>query len=67
MGFCCRYGVVKGIADSSFVPSKIPNGCTPIHLNLVVNLFFDIVIANFQISICVSTVCVFSVCVSNFN
>ncbi|CAB4270998.1 unnamed protein product [Prunus armeniaca] len=30
-----RYGVVKGIADSSFVPSKIPNGCTPIHLNLV--------------------------------
>ncbi|BBG98087.1 histidine acid phosphatase family protein [Prunus dulcis] len=29
------YGVVKGIAESSFVPSKIPNGCTPIHLNLV--------------------------------
>ncbi|PQM39927.1 hypothetical protein Pyn_35728 [Prunus yedoensis var. nudiflora] len=30
-----RYGVVKDIADSSFVPSKIPDGCTPIHLNLV--------------------------------
>ncbi|KAM1406828.1 hypothetical protein ACFXTH_001457 [Malus domestica] len=30
-----RYGVVKDIADNSFVPSKIPDGCTPIHLNLV--------------------------------
>ncbi|KAI5322771.1 hypothetical protein L3X38_031843 [Prunus dulcis] len=30
-----RYSVVEDIADSSFVPSKIPDGCTPIHLNLV--------------------------------
>lgn len=31
-----RYGAVKDIADSNFVPSKIPEGCVPIHLNLVV-------------------------------
>ncbi|XP_028797362.1 multiple inositol polyphosphate phosphatase 1-like [Neltuma alba] len=30
-----RYGVVKDIADNSFVPSDIPEGCVPIHLNLV--------------------------------
>ncbi|KAL2567755.1 hypothetical protein AAZV13_18G022800 [Glycine max] len=30
-----RYGVVKDIADTNFVPSKIPEGCVPIHLNLV--------------------------------
>ncbi|KAF3433356.1 hypothetical protein FNV43_RR24458 [Rhamnella rubrinervis] len=30
-----RYGVVKDVAENSFVPSDIPNGCTPIHLNLV--------------------------------
>lgn len=30
-----RYGVVKDITDKNFVPSKIPEGCTPIHLNLV--------------------------------
>uniref|UniRef100_A0A2N9GRX3 Multiple inositol polyphosphate phosphatase 1 n=1 Tax=Fagus sylvatica TaxID=28930 RepID=A0A2N9GRX3_FAGSY len=30
-----RYGVVKGDAENSFVPSSIPDGCTPIHLNLV--------------------------------
>ncbi|KAH0996791.1 hypothetical protein GBA52_020655 [Prunus armeniaca] len=30
-----RYSVVKDIADGSFVPSKIPDGCFPIHLNLV--------------------------------
>ncbi|KAL3524009.1 hypothetical protein ACH5RR_016843 [Cinchona calisaya] len=30
-----RYGVVKDIASNSFVPSKIPDQCTPIHLNLV--------------------------------
>uniref|UniRef100_A0A5B7AGM1 Multiple inositol polyphosphate phosphatase 1 n=1 Tax=Davidia involucrata TaxID=16924 RepID=A0A5B7AGM1_DAVIN len=30
-----RYGVVKDIADNSFVPSNIPDQCTPIHLNLV--------------------------------
>ncbi|GAB4831977.1 hypothetical protein Ancab_005995 [Ancistrocladus abbreviatus] len=29
------YGAVKDIADNSFVPSNIPDGCTPIHLNLV--------------------------------
>ncbi|CAB4283280.1 unnamed protein product [Prunus armeniaca] len=29
-----RYSVVKDIADGSFVPSKIPDGCFPIHLNL---------------------------------
>ncbi|CAL9000051.1 unnamed protein product [Prunus brigantina] len=38
-----RYGVVKDIADGSFVPSKIPDGCFPIHLNLVVNFFFHLV------------------------
>ncbi|BBH05184.1 histidine acid phosphatase family protein [Prunus dulcis] len=32
-----RYSVVEDIADSSFVPSKIPDGCTPIHLNLVLD------------------------------
>ncbi|KAK4279110.1 hypothetical protein QN277_016865 [Acacia crassicarpa] len=30
-----RYGAVKDIADNSFVPSDIPDGCVPIHLNLV--------------------------------
>ncbi|KAL6131651.1 hypothetical protein ACLB2K_070025 [Fragaria x ananassa] len=30
-----RYGVVKDVADNSFVASEIPDGCTPIHLNLV--------------------------------
>ncbi|XP_027335184.1 multiple inositol polyphosphate phosphatase 1 isoform X1 [Abrus precatorius] len=30
-----RYGVVKDVADNNFVPSKIPEGCIPIHLNLV--------------------------------
>ncbi|KAL3524005.1 hypothetical protein ACH5RR_016839 [Cinchona calisaya] len=30
-----RYGVVKDIANNSFVPSEIPDHCTPIHLNLV--------------------------------
>ncbi|EXB29259.1 Multiple inositol polyphosphate phosphatase 1 [Morus notabilis] len=30
-----RYGVVKDIADNSFVASNVPEGCTPIHLNLV--------------------------------
>ncbi|KAL3019317.1 hypothetical protein AAZX31_05G076600 [Glycine max] len=30
-----RYGAAKDIADNNFVPSKIPKGCVPIHLNLV--------------------------------
>lgn len=30
-----RYGVVKDIVDISYVPAHIPDGCTPIHLNLV--------------------------------
>ncbi|GMP23498.1 hypothetical protein CsSME_00001071 [Camellia sinensis var. sinensis] len=30
-----RYGVVKDISDNSFVPSNIPDQCSPIHLNLV--------------------------------
>ncbi|KAL5545391.1 hypothetical protein UlMin_005078 [Ulmus minor] len=30
-----RYGVVKDVAGTSFVPSDVPSGCTPIHLNLV--------------------------------
>ncbi|XP_038721920.1 multiple inositol polyphosphate phosphatase 1-like isoform X2 [Tripterygium wilfordii] len=30
-----RYAAVKDIADNSFVPSDIPDQCTPIHLNLV--------------------------------
>ncbi|OMP11813.1 Histidine phosphatase superfamily, clade-2, partial [Corchorus capsularis] len=30
-----RYGAVKDIVDNSFIPSHIPDGCTPIHLNLV--------------------------------
>ncbi|KAL7229211.1 hypothetical protein ACSBR2_007836 [Camellia fascicularis] len=29
------YGVVNNITDNSFVPSNIPDQCTPIHLNLV--------------------------------
>ncbi|XP_028797370.1 multiple inositol polyphosphate phosphatase 1-like [Neltuma alba] len=33
-----RYGVAKAIADNSFVPSDIPEGCVPIHLNLVITL-----------------------------
>lgn len=36
MSSCGRYGAVKDLADNSFVPSEIPEGCTPIHLNLVV-------------------------------
>ncbi|KAJ1389946.1 Histidine phosphatase superfamily, clade-2 [Sesbania bispinosa] len=30
-----RYGAVKEITDNSFIPSNIPQGCIPIHLNLV--------------------------------
>ncbi|XP_039047155.1 multiple inositol polyphosphate phosphatase 1-like isoform X2 [Hibiscus syriacus] len=30
-----RYAAVKDIVDNSFHPSHIPDGCTPIHLNLV--------------------------------
>lgn len=30
-----RYGVVKDVIDNSFVSSNIPDGCSPIHLNLV--------------------------------
>lgn len=30
-----RYGAVKDITDKNFIPSIIPEGCTPIHLNLV--------------------------------
>lgn len=30
-----RYGAVKDIVDNSYVPANIPDGCTPIHLNLV--------------------------------
>ncbi|KAK6227750.1 hypothetical protein SCA6_000090 [Theobroma cacao] len=30
-----RYSAVKDIVDDSFLPSDIPDGCTPIHLNLV--------------------------------
>ncbi|KAE9608061.1 putative phosphoric monoester hydrolase [Lupinus albus] len=30
-----RYGAVKDIADIDFKPSNIPEGCVPIHLNLV--------------------------------
>ncbi|PON51400.1 Histidine acid phosphatase [Parasponia andersonii] len=30
-----RYGVVKDIADNSFVPSNVAEECTAIHLNLV--------------------------------
>ncbi|GAB4827636.1 hypothetical protein Ancab_034521 [Ancistrocladus abbreviatus] len=29
------YDVVKDIVDDSYVPANIPDGCTPIHLNLV--------------------------------
>lgn len=34
--FLRRYGAVKDISDNNFIPSKIPEGCVPIHLNLVV-------------------------------
>ncbi|KAF8036863.1 hypothetical protein BT93_C2551 [Corymbia citriodora subsp. variegata] len=30
-----RYGAVKDVANSAYVPSSVPNDCTPIHLNLV--------------------------------
>ncbi|KAE8714839.1 multiple inositol polyphosphate phosphatase 1-like isoform X2 [Hibiscus syriacus] len=30
-----RYGAVKDIVDDLFIPSDIPDGCSPIHLNLV--------------------------------
>ncbi|KAI3908483.1 hypothetical protein MKX01_009285 [Papaver californicum] len=29
------YGAVKDVADNSFIASKIPDECTPIHINLV--------------------------------
>ncbi|KAA3478250.1 multiple inositol polyphosphate phosphatase 1-like [Gossypium australe] len=32
-----RYGAVKDIVDNSFIPSDIPQGCAPIHLNLVMH------------------------------
>lgn len=38
IGFVFRYGIVKDIADDSFVPSLNLDQCTPIHLNLVVSL-----------------------------
>ncbi|KAK3019521.1 hypothetical protein RJ639_003193 [Escallonia herrerae] len=31
----CRYDVVKDIPDNLYVPSSIPDQCSPIHLNLV--------------------------------
>ncbi|PPS07245.1 hypothetical protein GOBAR_AA13385 [Gossypium barbadense] len=37
-----RYGAVKDIVDNSFIPSDIPQGCTPIHLNLVESSLLDI-------------------------
>ncbi|OIT04490.1 hypothetical protein A4A49_34243 [Nicotiana attenuata] len=37
-----RYDIVKDISDNSFVPSQIPDQCTPIHLNLVVSLCFSV-------------------------
>lgn len=40
VNFLRRYGVVKDITDKNFIPSKIPEGCTPIHLNLVVIFFY---------------------------
>ncbi|KAI6676155.1 hypothetical protein NL676_036951 [Syzygium grande] len=30
-----RYGAVKDVANNAYVPSSVPDGCTPIHLNLV--------------------------------
>ncbi|KAI3427842.1 uncharacterized protein J3R85_009075 [Psidium guajava] len=30
-----RYGVVKDVANNAYMPSSVPDGCTPIHLNLV--------------------------------
>ncbi|XP_048134634.1 multiple inositol polyphosphate phosphatase 1 isoform X2 [Rhodamnia argentea] len=30
-----RYGVVKDVPNNAYVPSSVPDGCTPIHLNLV--------------------------------
>ncbi|RYQ83816.1 hypothetical protein Ahy_B10g102674 isoform A [Arachis hypogaea] len=30
-----RYGAVKEIANGNFIPSKVPEGCVPTHLNLV--------------------------------
>ncbi|XP_059457969.1 uncharacterized protein LOC132187617 isoform X2 [Corylus avellana] len=30
-----RYGLVKEVAENSFVPSNVPDGCNPIHLSLV--------------------------------
>lgn len=30
-----RYGAVKDVASNAYVPSSVPDGCTPIHLNLV--------------------------------
>lgn len=31
---------MKDIVDNSFLPFDIPDGCTPIHLNLVVNFIY---------------------------
>ncbi|XP_056164484.1 uncharacterized protein LOC115673222 isoform X2 [Syzygium oleosum] len=30
-----RYGAGKDVANNAYVPSSVPDGCTPIHLNLV--------------------------------
>ncbi|KAK9106877.1 hypothetical protein Syun_022888 [Stephania yunnanensis] len=35
IAFFCKYGVVRDVANNSFVPSSIPDGCKPIHINLV--------------------------------
>lgn len=40
---------MKDIADNSFVPTDIPDGCTRIHLNLVVILLLALCLLLFQL------------------
>ena len=36
-----RYDAVKDIAGHAFLPSNVPDGCSPIHLNIVVILIMN--------------------------
>lgn len=43
--------MVKDVTDKNFVPSEIPDGCTPIHLNLVVTSLLKFIFDSCSISV----------------
>lgn len=46
--YFCSYSSVKDVADINFVPSTIPDECSPIHINLVV-LLLDLICNSWNI------------------